>query len=309
MKIVLKKSALLGSILVAFGAASYGMLTTFVELAGKQDYNFIELTFAEYVVGVLGLFLLGLFLSKKNKKSKHITTEKVTAKNIRNLFFAGMSMGFTTLVYYYSVKFISVSIAIVLLMQSVWIGVVLDAVYYKTKPGKQKIIAIILVLIGTVLAANMLFSTLKLDWRGMALGFLAAISYSITIFATNRVAVHASTITRSKWMALGALVLVSVFTVPILWQNFHWEVLYKWGIIFGLFGAFLPPLFLNYGMPKVNLGVGAIVSSLELPVAVCMAYFVLHETVSVYQWVGIVLILIAIITMNLKKIKKKRLNL
>jgi len=297
----LKNQTLLGGILVAIGAASYGMLTTFVKLAETYGYNMYEITLTEYLIGTPALFLAD-FLIRKRKNQKEYP--KPSPRNIRNLMLAGATMGATTFIYYLAVQYISVSIAIVLLMQSVWIGVLLDAIFNKTKPDAMKIIAVVVVLAGTVLATNLVFSDIHIDFRGMLLGFLAAVSYSITIFATNRVGLGLSTTTRSKFMALGALILVCLITPPFLINNFNPDVLYTWGIFFGVFGAFLPPLLLNYGMPKVNLGVGAIITSMELPVAVGLAYLILKENVNIYQLIGIALILIAVVAMNLKEIRR-----
>src|SRR5690625_6649537 len=96
-------------------------------------------------------------------------------------------MGATTVIYYLSVQYISVSIAIVLLMQSVWIGVLIDALINKIKPDLLKIVAVFVVLGGTILATNLLKSEIVLDWRGVILGLMAAISYSITIFGSSPV--------------------------------------------------------------------------------------------------------------------------
>lgn len=287
---------------MAIGASSYGMLTTFMKISEKDGFNVYEVTLSEYIIGVPLLFLFEQFILNRKKKTEKLS--KPTGRNIRNLILAGASMGVTTFVYYFSVQFIDVSIAIVLLMQSVWIGVLFDAILNKTKPGLLKIISVILVLSGTALATNLFFSEIQLDWRGVALGFTAAISYSITIISTNKVALDVPTTTRSKWMAVGALIIVLLAVFPQLFNAFRWDILYGWGIFFGVFGAFIPALLLNYGMPKVNLGVGAIVSSIELPVAVSLAYILLGEKVNIYQWIGILLILIAVIGMNIKKVNK-----
>ena len=63
-------------------------------------------------------------------------------------------------------------------------------------------------------------------------------------------------------------------------------------------------MLLNAGFPHTGIGLGSIVASLELPVSVLMAYFLLNETVNLAQWVGILLILIAIVIMNLGFNKK-----
>lgn len=293
----MKHSAIQGGILVAIGATSYGVLTTFVKLANKAGFTTFELTFSQYLVGAVVLIIVDFLFSKSQKNAP-----VASFKNIRNLFLAGTTLGLTSLLYYFSVQFISVSIAIVLLMQSVWIGVAIDALVNKTKPGKLKIIAVVIVLIGTVLATNLLFEADQADWRGFGLGFLAAISYSITIFAANDIAIELPAVKRSKWLTLGGLAVVIIISLPFITSTFHPAVLYKWGIILAVFGTVLAPLLLASGMPKVNLGIGAIITALELPVAVLMGHFILGEPVNVYQWTGVVLIFIAVVVMNLRKI-------
>ena len=87
-------------------------------------------------------------------------------------------------------------------------------------------------------------------------------------------------------------------------QAFNFQIFLKWAIILSLFGTIIPPLLLNAGFPLTGIGLGSIVSSLELPVSVMMAYFLLQESVSLTQWIGIILIITAIVVMNLKKKEK-----
>lgn len=72
----------------------------------------------------------------------------------------------------------------------------------------------------------------------------------------------------------------------------------KWGIILALFGTIIPPMLMTAGFPLTGIGLGSIVSALELPVSVMMAYVLLDEQVILSQWIGIVLIILAIIIMN-----------
>lgn len=299
----MKNSALKGGILVAFGASSYGVLTTFVKMSYEEGYTIFEVTFAQVLLGFLGLVLLDFF--KKEKITSGVK-QKATKKNILHLALAGSSLGLTSTFYYLAVQYIDVSIGIVLLMQSVWMGVVADAILNKQRPSALKMIAVVIVILGTLLATNVFFQDLKVDLRGVGFGLLAATSYTVTIYTSNSVALHLSSIKRSKWMLLGALSIVTILSIPTLIDDFTLSVFYKWGIILAVFGTILPPLFLTTGMPKVNVGLGAIITSIELPVAVSMAYFLLGEKVNLYQWLGIVLILTAIVVMNLNKVKRKK---
>ena len=63
-------------------------------------------------------------------------------------------------------------------------------------------------------------------------------------------------------------------------------------------------MLLNAGFPLTGIGLGSIVSALELPISVMMAYTLLHEKVYALQWFGILLIILAIIIMNVN-LKKK----
>ena len=211
---------------------------------------------------------------------------------------AGTSLGMTSVFYYLAVKYIPVSIGIVLLMQTVWMGVLLEWILDKKRPSNQKIVAVCIVLIGTLLATNLLNNNISLDWRGLMWGMLAASSFTTTMFTANRVATNISSAQRSLYMLLGGAVIVFCFSITTQVTPFNFEIFLKWGIIMSVFGTIIPPMLMNAGFPHTGIGLGSIVSSLELPVSVLMAYFILNEKVILLQWFGILLIITAIVIMN-----------
>jgi drug/metabolite transporter (DMT)-like permease len=300
---MIKNSVLKGVFLVGLGATSYGMLATFVKMAYEENYSTAEVTVAQFVLGILGILSINAF--QKNRKGN--TVVKASRKNIFQLMLAGTSLGLTSVFYYLTVKYIPVSIAIVLLMQTVWMGVLLEMMLDKKRPSTQKIISVFIVLIGTVLATNLLQTEIQLDWRGIGLGLLAAASFTTTMFTANRVAVGISSAQRSLYMLLGGAVIVFAFAMVTQSTPFNFNIFMKWGIILALFGTIIPPMLMNAGFPLTGIGLGSIVSALELPVSVLMAYFLLNETVNTLQWFGITLILVAIILMNAKP-KKESLS-
>lgn len=297
----MKNSALKGGILVALGASCYGVLTTFVKLAYQENFTPYEVTFAQLLLGYLGLVVLDFALKRSSSAKRKV---KPTRKNIIQLILAGTSLGLTSIFYYLAVQFISVSIGIVLLMQSVWMGVVLDAILSKKFPTFLKSLSVLIIIGGTLLATNVFFEQITLDLTGVFLGLLAAASYTVTIYTSNHVALNLSSISRSKWMMLGGLLIVILLTTHNLVDQFNAEIFLKWGPILALLGAVLPPILLTSGMPKINVGLGVIITAIELPVAVLMAYFILDERVVLSQWIGILLILVSIVVMNLRKVKK-----
>lgn len=284
-----------GVFLVGLGATSYGMLATFVKLAYQENFTTAEVTTAQFILGIIGVLIINSFQRIKNDN----TLVKATKKNIFQLMLTGTSLGMTSVFYYLCVKYIDVSVAIVLLMQTVWMGVLLEMILDKKLPSLQKMIAVLIVLIGTILATNLFKNEISLDWRGLFWGILAAASFTTTMFTANRIALGISAAQRSFYMLLGGAVIVFFFALITQNTPFNFEIFFKWGIILALFGTIIPPLLLNAGFPLTGIGLGSIVSSLELPISVFMAFFLLNEEVNYIQWIGIALIVLAIIIMNL----------
>jgi drug/metabolite transporter (DMT)-like permease len=288
-------NTLKGVFFVALGATSYGMLATYVKLAYQENYTTAEVTSSQFILGIIGILIINLFQKFKDKK----VSEKPSKRNVINLMLAGSSLGMTSVFYYLCVKYIDVSIAIVLLMQTVWMGVLLEMILDKKLPSTQKTISVVVVLIGTALATNLLNNQNEIDWRGIFWGLLAAMSFTTTMFTANRVATHISSAQRSLYMLLGGAVIVFGFGIFTQTTPYNFEIFMKWGIVLALFGTIIPPMLFNIGFPNTGIGLGSIVASLELPVSVMMAYFILDETVILSQWFGIILILLAIIIMNI----------
>ncbi len=291
------KNVLKGVILVALGASSYGMLATFVKLAYEQGYTTAEVTASQMLLGIAGMLLINIF----QKAKKGAAVVKASSKDRTQLVVAGTSMGFTSVFYYLAVYFgIPVSICIVLLMQTVWMSVLLESVIAKTIPSPKKLVAVAIVLIGTVLAANFINNIHELNLTGVLFGLLAAASFTATMFTSNTIATHVSSAQRSLFMLFGGGIVVLAFTAYTWTGSFNFEIFLTWGLILALFGTIIPPILLNAGFPHAGLGLGSIVASLELPVSVLMAFIILHEKVSLLQWTGIAMILGAIVLMNVK---------
>lgn len=300
----MKSNVLKGAFLVGLGATSYGMLATFVKLAYQEGFTTAEVTISQFTIGIIGLLLLQFFQKSSTENSK----PKTTKKERFHLILAGTTLGMTSVFYYLAVKYIPVSIAIVLLMQTVWMGVILEMIMERKLPSIKKIIAVCIVLIGTLLATNLTNTSNSLNWQGLFWGLLAASSFTATMVTANKVAVRISSVQRSFFMLLGGAIIVLFFAIITQKTSFNFAIFIKWGIPLSLFGTILPPILMNAGFPSTGIGLGSIISALELPVSVAMAYFLLHEEVLTIQWIGILLIIAAIVLMHLNYKPKSKIK-
>lgn len=291
-----------GVIAVFIGALSFGILSTFVKKAYEENFTLAEVTGIQALFGMLilwaGYFLTTLFVPA--------TKERYARKTpFYYILISGVSSGAVSILYYKCVQLIPASLAIVLLMQYIWISIVIELLLFKVKPSKKQVFGIACILLCTILATGLMESNLtQIPVVGIVFGFLAAIAYSIFIIVNGRVGNDYPPIQKSALMVTGAFLLICILLQPLsIFNPETLQALWKYGLLLAVFGTMLPPLLFAYGMPKIGVSLGSILIAVELPVAVCFSYFVLHEQVSNLQFTGVVLILIVIswLNSNMKK--------
>lgn len=288
-----------GILFVSIGAASYGVLATLVGLAYKEGFSTTEVVTSQYLIGLTTIGLLVLLNSKARKAAPAVNDKYLVPK----LIVGGSTFGLTGFFYYLSVHYIPVSVAVVLLMQAIWMGIVAEAILTKKFPDAFKCVAVIMVLFGTLLATDAIENMHLLDVRGLMWGLAAALMYTIMLLISNGLALNMHPHRKSFWSLLGATItvfIVGYFNMP---PYYDISVFWKWGLLLALFGTILPPVLFNLGMPKTGIGLGSIIISIEIPVSVTMAYILLGERVNGLQWVGIGVIILSVVLINIKELK------
>lgn len=275
-------------IVFIIGAASFGFNPIFVKLGFSQGYTLAEVNVIQMTIAVLFLWGVSLF------KLHHI--KMLTKRNICMLMVSGSFTGLTSVFYYGSMQYLPASIAIILLFQFVWIGVIFEWIFDKRAPNMQTIISVILTLIGVLLAADIISGEIiGMPLMGILLGFCGAFSYAGFIYVSGHVATNVDPILRAPLMITGSFILILLIFPPTF---FTWELVtssvWLYGIGVAFCGAILPPLLFAISSPYLSGGFATVLGSIELPVAVIMARLILGESVTFLQWLGILLIIMAV---------------
>lgn len=289
-----------GALAVFLGASSFGILSTFVKKAYGQGLSLGEVTGIQVLFGMLILWFIYLLIKLSSARSFQSSNKKSSWVKI---LISGTSTGLVSILYYKCVQLVPASLAIVLLMQYIWIGVVIEFIFFKTRPSKNNLIGIGIVLIATLLATGLMEKGLKdFNLTGVLFGLLAATAYSVFMIVNGRVGNDYHPIQKSAIMVTGACIMVFTLFPPHYLYNGQFDGNYlHFGLFLSLFGTVIPPLLFAYGLPKTGFSLGGILSSAELPVATCMSFFILHESVSPIQWMGVFLILATVIWLNAAK--------
>lgn len=288
-----------GALAVFFGAASFGILSTFVKKSYAAGFSLGEVTGIQALLGMLLLWVMYFLTSAKKSSSQRFSRTTPSWK----IIVAGFSTGIVSIIYYKCVQLVPASIAIVLLMQFIWMSALINYIVYKQKPSTRQAIGIIAILFATVFATGAMESSFSdLSLLGICFGLLAALAYSIFIIVNGKVGNDYPPVQKSALMVTGAAILIFTTLQPFSLFDPETDMLiYQYGLLLAVFGTVLPPFLFAYGMPKIDIALGSILSAVELPVAVAMSYFVLHEKVSGIQWAGVAMILGIVVWINYPK--------
>lgn len=291
-----------GIIFVLIGAASFGFTPIFAKLSFGLGYSLGQLNIVQMIISFFILWTI-TFLKRSSYKS-------LTKKKTAQIMITGTLVGLTTIFYYGSIQFLPASLAIILLFQFVWIGIIFEWIFTKKRPSFVTLVAIIIILIGVFFASNILNGSLQeLPMIGFVYGILSAFTYAGFIFFSGKVAVSVDPWVRSSLMVTGSLILVLIIfiqEIPAVPLADGKLCLVAAGV--ALFGAVIPPLFFALGAHLVTGGLANILSSIELPIAIISASIILAETITPLQWIGTLLIIAAIILNELGSTKIHELN-
>ena len=298
------KEKFLGGLLVFLGACSFGVLSSIVKTAYKSGYTLGQVTGIQCFLGMLILWGIH-FIVKTTNKSKVNNRQKQNITKKWQVCAVGIFPGLVGICYYQCVQLVPASIAIILLMQYLWISVIIDFVIFKNKPTPIQLVTIITIIIGSCLAAGIFNQTIKLNLTGCLFGFLAALMYSLFITTSSNIGNELPKLEKSALMITGACIVTFVIFPPLFFFKLSIDdKIYQLGFLLALLGTVLPPFLFSVGIPKIGISLSAILSAAELPVAVTCSYFYLNEFVILNQWIGIVIILLAITLLNLNHLRK-----
>lgn len=148
---------------VGLGAISFGIPASLFKIARRQGVVNGPLLFWSFLSAVVILGVIQIL------RRARLRNQQTNWKQIGLVISAGTASGFTNTFYIQALKLIPVAVAAVMLMQAVWLSTLLGAVIHHRRPSRLQVVSIILVLIGTILAAGLFPITQALSPWGLIL--------------------------------------------------------------------------------------------------------------------------------------------
>ncbi len=274
-------------LLVVIAASSFGIVSTIIKLAMRSGFTVSEAVTSQFFIG----FCIAVCIFLVTNRSK------LSFNGVKTLIYAGILTGLTNILYGHSLNFLPASLAVVLLFQFTWIGMLISSITKRQLPSRIEFVSLIILVVGTIPAAGIIDVDLsQIPFQGWLWGLAAALCYSLFLYVNGKATESMTTSNRLVFVSFFAFMITAVFQSPeIIWNGTLFnEGLWIYGLALGLFGMIIPVFLFTIAVPKVGLGMSSILSAVELPIAVMVSVILLSETVTTLQIVGIITIVIGI---------------
>lgn len=272
-------------LLVIIAASSFGVVSTIIKLAMRSGFTVPEAVTSQFFVG----FCIAVCIFLLTNRSKF------SFKGVKILILAGILTGLTNILYGHSLNYLPASLAVVLLFQFTWIGMLISCIAKRQLPSRIETISLLVLVAGTIPAAGLIDVDLsQIPFQGWLWGLAAAVSYSFFLFVNGKATASMPAANRLVFVSFSALMITAVFQSPeIIWNGTLFnEGLWMYGLALGLFGMIIPVFLFTIAVPKVGLGMSSILSAIELPIAVMVSVILLSEKVTPLQIAGIITIIL-----------------
>ncbi len=285
-------------LLIAISAALWGLIAIFVQ--GLRAYGFSPIQIVTIRAISAGILLVIYVLIKDRKLLK------IKAKDIKYFLATGLlSIVFFNWAYFTAIQEISLSLAVVLLYTSPAFVAIISRFVFKEYLSLKKVIAIMIMLMGSSLVVGLLPSLdIAISWYGLLIGLGSGLGYALySIFgklASNKYS--STTITTYTFLVASA----GLIPFSGLWGMK--EVFYQNEVMFlsiglGLFPSALAYILYTVGLAKVETSKAAIMANIEPVVAMIVGIFYFGDMLTAWQLIGGILVLSATTLVQEKKAK------
>ncbi|HWQ41196.1 MAG TPA: DMT family transporter [Desulfosporosinus sp.] len=289
---VVQKRRLQGVVAVLVAGTGYALMSILVKGAFQLGLGPIQvIALQSWIASILLLIYAVLFKRE---------IFRVTFQTFWILVLQGVvgALG-TSLLYAYSLMFLPVSVAILLLYLYPGLVLVTGVVIWHKRVGRQELIAFFLTLAGTTLASGIFSGVGGVALVGIVLGLAAAMAYAAFNILGEIALTKVSPLVAmcyTQWVcAIALLVILKGNIMSIPWQNAQtWET----GLLLATVASIIPFYMILVGIERLGADQAAILSTFELPMTFILAAVFLNEFPTGDQWIGGSIVMCGILLLN-----------
>lgn len=285
------------SLMLGLAGCSYGLFLTLMKIANMNGYMRDDLMVGQYLSAAVVLGIVVLFRYRV----------KVRFSQMLRLGIVGVFGFACSFCMYEAVALTNTSLAVTMLFQYVWMGILIDCVIRKSLPSPRIIVATILVMVGTPFAAGAISgSGFTMPLAGFAWGMGAALSYAGMLVTSSRFETKLPSVVRTFYFSVTEFILAAVFSFSHLTTSLADLGAWAYALPIGLVSVVIPCLLIMKGAPQVPMGITTIMTGLELPATIVFAQIILGKMHGSLEIIGVVVICVGIVVANWDGIQEMR---
>ncbi len=301
-----KTPSLLGTVLVLLAGMSWGTSGVFVRFFSTFGMSAMQLTLFKCAIPGVVLLLFSLLFRRDLLKIKR--------KDLWIFVCLGViSLTFFTWCYFSTIQATSMSAAAILLYLAPTLVMLMSAVLFKEKITKNKVLACVLAFAGCFFVSGFIGNAVPLPFRAIVTGLLSALGYALySIFsqlALNR-GYDPLTLPTYAFIFAGLSALPFAHPAEIAAAASMTSPWKFWGmlVLMACMVSLLPYVLYTNGLKRSTPGRASITASIEPVTATVLGACVFHELPDLWGYIGIALVIGAIVLLNLNITTKASSN-
>ncbi len=282
-----KKALSIAMILTA--AAGWGLIGVFSRPLAARGLNPIQITFTRSLITAA---LMGLFLLIKDR-----SLLKVRIRDFWMFLGSGLlSIVFFNVCYFLTIERTTLAAASVLLYTAPCFVMLMSAAFFEEKITAQKIIALIPAFAGCALASG--FTGGQIGVFALMTGIGSGLGYALySIFGKAALKKYSQFTIIFYTFSVASLGLLPFSGLPhIISTVADGGALAALGL--GVFSTFLPFVLYTGGLANIDAGKASVLAFAEPMVAALAGILIFHESLTIKNAAGIILIFAAIVLLN-----------
>ena len=260
------------------GGACYGAMATTYKLAYAAGF-----TSAQVVASQAWFGCLFFVLATAVKLARGGRLVRLTGTRVLKLMGLGALTCTTSILYCYAMSVLRAPVALTLLFQFTWMGLVWQTIMTRRAPKPLEIASAAVIVFGTVFASGVYKTGLAgYDPVALVCALGAAVTCSLFVTFSGKVKVSCSNEQRGVIVCLGAGIMSLTVCPNYLVSGVVFQGILPFAAVAGFFGL---------GSPHLPAGLSTVMAAAELPAGLLIAMIVLGEPLGAVEWLGVAVIL------------------
>lgn len=269
------------------GGACYGAMATTYKLAYAAGF-----TSAQVVASQAWFGCLFFVLATAVKLARGGRLVRLTGTQALKLMGLGALTCTTSILYCYAMSVLPAPVALTLLFQFTWMGLIWQTIITRRAPKPLEIASAAVIVFGTVFASGVYKTGLAgYDPVALVCALGAAVTCSLFVTFSGKVKASCSNEQRGVIVCLGAGTMSLTVCPNYLVSGVVFQGILPFAAVAGFFGLMCPVLLFGLGSPHLPAGLSTVMAAAELPAGLLIAMIVLGEPLGVIEWLGVVVIL------------------